>query len=247
MIELSVLIVIRNEERQIEECLKTISFADEIVVILDKCNDGSEKIVKKYTSSFYKGDWNIEGDRRNFGINKCKGKWILEIDADERVSKKLKKEIKKIIQISSFDWHQIQVKNYLGKKIINYGWGAYFGKSAYAGLFKNKMKIWGKQRVHPKIKMLGNQGRTLENKLDHYYCKNIYDLFKKLNSYSNAKAIDLRNTNQNETLNRNIRRIFSRFWKCFFLRKGYKEKEIGFTIALVAAIYPLLSFLKYKK
>ena len=109
------------------------------------------------------------------------------------------------------------------------------------------MKIWGKQRVHPKIKMLGNQGRTLENKLDHYYCKNIYDLFKKLNSYSNAKAIDLRNTNQNETLNRNIRRIFSRFWKCFFLRKGYKEKEIGFTIALVAAIYPLLSFLKYKK
>ena len=51
---------------------------------------------------------------------------------------------------------------------------------------------------------------------------------KKLNSYSNAKAIDLRNTNQNETLNRNIRRIFSRFWKCFFLRKGYKEKEIGF-------------------
>ena len=49
----------------------------------------------------------------------------------------------------------------------------------------------------------------------------------KLNSYSNAKAIDLRNTNQNETLNRNIRRIFSRFWKCFFLRKGYKEKEMA--------------------
>ena len=47
---------------------------------------------KKYTSNFYKGDWNIEGDRRNFGINKCKGKWILEIDADERVSKKLKKK-----------------------------------------------------------------------------------------------------------------------------------------------------------
>ena len=108
------------------------------------------------------------------------------------------------------------------------------------------MKIWGKQRVHPKIKMLGNQGRTLENKLDHYYCKNIYDLFKKLNSYSNAKAIDLRNTNQNETLMRNIRRIFT-ILEMFFLRKGYKEKEIGFTIALVAAIYPLLSFLKYKK
>ena len=56
-----------------------------------------------------------------------------------------------------------------------------------------------------------------------------------------------KNSNHNETLLRNIRRLFSRFWKCFFLRKGYKEKRIGFTIALVAAIYPLLSFLKYRK
>ena len=74
MIELSVLIVIRNEERQIEECLKTISFADEIVVILDKCNDGSEKIVKKYTSNFYKGDWNIEGDKKKFWYKQMQGK-----------------------------------------------------------------------------------------------------------------------------------------------------------------------------
>ena len=54
MIGLSVLIVIRNEERQIEECLKTISFADEIVVILDKCNDGSEKLLKNTLQAFSK-------------------------------------------------------------------------------------------------------------------------------------------------------------------------------------------------
>ena len=244
---LSVLIVINNEEKQIEACLETVNFANEIVVILDKCNDNSEKIAKKYTSKLYKGNWNIEGDRRNYGIKKCKGPWVLEIDADERVSMELKKEIIETITRSSADWHQIQVKNYLGKRVVKYGWGAYFGKSAYAGLFKNKMKKWGNQRVHPKIDLFGVQGNTLVNKLDHFYCKNIADLFVKLNSYSNSRAIDLEKSNHNETLLRNIRRLFSRFWKCFFLRKGYKEKRIGFTIALVAAIYPLLSFLKYRK
>ena len=244
---LSVLIVINNEEKQIEACLETVAFANEIVVILDKCNDNSEKIAKKYTSKLYKGNWNIEGDRRNYGIKKCKGPWVLEIDADERVSMELKKEIIETITRSSADWHQIQVKNYLGERIVKYGWGAYFGKSAYSGLFKNKMKKWGNQRVHPKIDLFGVQGNTLVNKLDHFYCKNIADLFVKLNSYSNSRAVDLKNSNHNETLLRNIRRLFSRFWKCFFLRKGYKEKRIGFTIALVAAIYPLLSFLKYRK
>ena len=68
---LSILLVVHNEESQLEDCLKTVSFADEIVVILDKCTDNSEKIVKKFKSKIFKGSWDIEGDRRNFGISKC--------------------------------------------------------------------------------------------------------------------------------------------------------------------------------
>ena len=61
MKKLSVLIVINNEEEQIEDCLETIKFADEIIVILDNCTDSSIKIVKKYTKSYYLGNWKIEG------------------------------------------------------------------------------------------------------------------------------------------------------------------------------------------
>ena len=246
MKKLSVLIVIHNEEKQIEKCLQTVNFADEIIVILDKCSDKSKEIAKKFTKKIYSGNWCIEGDRRNFGIKKCNNDWILEIDADERVSKKLKNEIKNVIQVSKYDWHKIKVRNFLGKKVIKYGWGAYFGKSAYDGLFKNGIKIWGNQRVHPKIKLKGLQGQSLANALDHHYCKSITDLFKKLDSYSSSKAIDLQNSRSSENLLKNIRRIFSRFWKCFILRKGYKEKEIGFLIAVVACLYPLISYLKYK-
>lgn len=246
MINLSVLIIVHNEEKQLKACLETVKFADEIVVILDKCSDKSKLIAKKYTDKIYEGSWDIEGKRRNYGIKKCNGKWIFEIDADERVPKDLKKEIINVVKKSKNDWHQVDVKNFFGEKIIRFGWGCYIGKSSYVGLFRKKSKIWGMQRVHPKIFLKGKRGEKLEKKLTHFYCKSIYDLFEKLNSYSTARAKDLQDNVNDESFIRNFRRIFSRFWKCYILRKGYKEKEIGLAIAISAGLYPILSYLKYK-
>ena len=246
MINLSVLIIVHNEEKQLKACLETVKFADEIVVILDKCSDKSKLIAKKYTDKIYEGSWDIEGKRRNYGIKKCNGKWIFEIDADERVPKDLKKEIITVVKKSKNDWHQVGVKNFFGEKIIRFGWGCYIGKSSYVGLFRKKSKIWGMQRVHPKIFLKGKRGKKLEKKLIHFYCKSIYDLFEKLNSYSTARAKDLQDNDNDESFIRNFRRIFSRFWKCYILRKGYKEKEIGLAIAISAGLYPILSYLKYK-
>ena len=246
MINLSVLIIVHNEEKQLKACLETVKFADEIVVILDKCSDKSKLIAKKYTDKIYEGSWDIEGKRRNYGIKKCNGKWIFEIDADERVPKDLKKEIINVVKKSKNDWHLVDVKNFFGEKIIRFGWGCYIGKSSYVGLFRKKSKIWGMQRVHPKIFLKGKKGKKLEKKIIHFYCKSIYDLFEKLNSYSTARAKDLQDNVNDESFIRNFRRIFSRFWKCYILRKGYKEKEIGLAIAISAGLYPILSYLKYK-
>lgn len=246
MINLSVLVIVHNEEKQLKACLETVKFADEIVVILDKCSDKSKLIAKKYTDKIYEGSWDIEGKRRNYGIKKCNGKWIFEIDADERVPKDLKKEIINVVKKSKNDWHLVDVKNFFGEKIIRFGWGCYIGKSSYVGLFRKKSKIWGMQRVHPKIFLKGKRGKKLEKKLIHFYCKSIYDLFEKLNSYSTARAKDLQDNVNDESFIRNFRRIFSRFWKCYILRKGYKEKEIGLAIAISAGLYPILSYLKYK-
>ena len=141
MSNLSILIVVHNEERQLKDCLETISFADELIIILDKCTDNSEKIARKFSNKIFSGSWNIEGDRRNFGISKCKSNWIFEIDADERVPKELKSEILEIVKKSKSDWHMIGVNNYLGDKLIKFGWGAYIGKSSYAGLFRKKKSL----------------------------------------------------------------------------------------------------------
>ena len=241
---LSALISVHDEERQLAECLERLTFADEIVVMLDKCTDGSEDIARRFTERIFHGAWSIEGDRRNAGIEACRGQWILEVDADERVPEALAEEIRRTVETTAFDWHEILVDNYVGDRLVRWGWGASYGKAAYPGLFRKGVKEWGKQRVHPSLKWSGRKGPMLTNRLDHYVDRNISDMVRRLDSYATARARDLRDSGDVGTFRRNLRRLFSRFIKCYFLRKGYREGGYGFLIALFAGLFPLLAYLK---
>ena len=241
---LSALISVHDEERQLAECLERLTFADEIVVMLDKCTDGSEDIARRFTERIFHGAWSIEGDRRNAGIEACRGQWILEVDADERVPEALAEEIRRTVETTAFDWHEILVDNYVGDRLVRWGWGASYGKAAYPGLFRKGVQEWGKQRVHPSLKWSGRKGPMLTNRLDHYVDRNISDMIRRLDSYATARARDLRDSGDVGTFRRNLRRLFSRFIKCYFLRKGYREGGYGFLIALFAGLFPLLAYLK---
>ena len=100
---LSALVVAHNEEAQLAECLGGLDFADETVVVLDKCTDGSKDISAGFSERFIEGSWEIEGDRRNAGIEACRGEWIFEIDADERVSEALAGEIRTVLEAAEGD------------------------------------------------------------------------------------------------------------------------------------------------
>jgi len=241
---LSAVISVHNEEQQLADCLQRLSFADEIVVLFDNCTDGSKVIAARFTDQLIEGNWAIEGDRRNVGIQACNGQWIFEIDADERVPEALAVEICEVIRTSDADWHGIPVDNYIGDRLVRYGWGASFGKSQYPGLFRKGSKIWGRQRLHPSLRFSGTQGFTLNHSIDHYVDRNISDMIRRLDSYTTARALDIRQNRDGGSYARNLRRIFSRFWKCYVTRKGYKEGGYGFLIALFAGLYPILSYFK---
>ena len=245
-IKISAVISAHNEADQLADCLKTLSFVDEIVVLLDKCTDDTERIARLYTGQIFSGEWLTEGERRNDGINFCSGEWIFEIDADERVPENLASEIMAVIDKTTCDWHEIPVDNYIGDRLIRWGWGASFGKAAYPGLFRNGVKKWGLQRVHPALSWSGRKGPMLSCRLIHYVDKGLSDTLKRLDSYSTARAKDLRSSGKIGTTASNIRRFFSRFFKCFILRKGYREGGYGLVIAICAGLYPLLSHLKAK-
>ena len=241
---ISAVVVAHDEEAQLADCLGTLCFADELVVVLDRCCDRSKEIALGFTPHVLEGAWEREGPRRHAGIDACTGSWVVEVDADERVSPALAVEIRRVAEHSTASWHLIPVDNYIGERLVRWGWGASFGKGAYAGLYRQGAKRWGDQRVHPKVTLSGPQGPTLEARLIHRVDRNISDLLARLDRYSTAHAKDLRESGDIGSYRRNLRRIATRFWKCYVARRGYREGPYGFLIALCAGLYPILSYLK---
>ena len=241
---LSALVVAHDEERQLADCLGTLTFADEIVVVLDRCHDRSREIALGFTKHVVAGAWEREGPRRHAGIEACRGDWILEVDADERVPPELAAETRRIITASSAGWHLVPVDNYIGTRLVRWGWGASFGRSAHAALFRKGSKRWGDQRIHPTVSLIGRQGAALSAAIVHYVDRDISEMLRRLDRYSSARAEDLRESGDIGSYRQNLRRIASRFWKCYVGRRGYREGPWGFLIALCASLYPILSYLK---
>jgi glycosyltransferase involved in cell wall biosynthesis len=243
---LSCLVVAHNEEARLPDCLASLAFADEVLVVLDRCTDGSKAIAERAGARTLEGAWEVEGDRRNDGIAACTGDWILEVDADERVPDALAREVRRTIADSAFDLHLIRVDNYVGGRLVRHGWGASFGRRMHPGLFRKGVKTWGRQRVHPALSFVEGvrKGPALATPVTHFGFAGIADMIAKLNAYSDRRAADLRETGDLGSAADNYRRIVSRFWKCFVARKGYREGEVGFVIAVCGALYPILSHLK---
>ena len=240
---LSALVVIRNEEEQLAACLEALRFADQIVVVLDRSTDGSRGIAESFSATVLDGAWEVEGDRRNAGIAACAGAWILEIDADERVPRDLGEEICAAIRTAAPGYFAIRYTNHVGGRPVVHGWGAYNGVNQKNCLFSEGAKSWGRQRVHPAIEMSGTAGR-LDGRIDHYVDRSIADMFDRLNRYSTLAAAQARADGRAPGLFSSLRRIFSRFFKSYVSRKGYREGATGLALALFSALYPILTYIK---
>lgn len=246
MTKISALIVAHNEEHNIEDCLKSLLFVDEIVVILDKSTDATKEIVKKHTKNIIEGSWDIEGVRRNLGIQKCSYEWVLEIDADERVSKELANEIIEAVKEPKYDYFKLNMDNYLGSKHIKYGWLRTMGVLQKQILFKKEIKKYHEDKqIHPDFDIKGNCG-SLANNLTHKMDKDIASLIARFNRNTSWRASDIlsQNSNFKYSFLREIYSLKFRFFKSFFIKKGYKHGLQGLLVSLLCGLYPFVSRLK---
>ena len=242
---ISALLIARNEQDIIKNCLESLGFADEIIVILDRSVDDTKLICKKYTKKVFVGSWNCEGERRNFGIRKCSYDWIFEIDADEIVSKSLQNEILKKKKLTNFDFFYIKLINYVGDKPLIYGWMGCMAPDGKFCMFKKESKKWLKGLVHPNYQLTGNKGPIFENFIIHKMSNNISDLVKRFNRNTTLHSKELKLENKKHHVS--FRKVISRFIKSFFKRKGYKHGKLGLLIGILNAIYPLVSLIKSKE
>jgi glycosyltransferase involved in cell wall biosynthesis len=242
---LSALIVARNEEQRLPDCLASCAFAEEIVVVLDRSTDGSAAIAREAGARVIEGGWELEGERRNVGLDACGGDWVLEVDADERVSPDLAGAIRATIATSSHAWHQVPVDNYVGERLVRFGWAGSFGTTSVPRLSRKGAKRWRAQRVHPGLDWTGAEGpKITTGALVHLVDRDISDMLKRLDKYSSAKAADLLASGEIGSLAGNLRRFVSRAFKSYVSRKGYREGAMGVLLAFCTGAFPLLSYLK---
>jgi glycosyltransferase involved in cell wall biosynthesis len=241
---LTALVVVHNEEARLEACLSRLAFADELVVVLDKCTDGSRAIAERFQAKLVEGSWELEGPRRNTGLAACHSDWVLEVDADEHVTPALAEEIRATIASAAYDWYVLPVDNYIGQRLVRHGWGSSFGKAGSPSLFRCGIKTWGSQRVHPALEWQGRKGPNLKNPLVHWVDADVSDMIQRLNRYTSARALDLRESGKIGSLANALRSGLSRFLRVYFRRKGYREGRLGLVIAICTALYPILSHIK---
>ena len=242
-LDLSVLVVARDAENQLAACLESARFARELVVLLDRCADRSAELARSFGARIVEGAWPVEADRRNTGIGLCSGDWILELDADERISAALRHDLKRIIADAEYDYYIVPFHNYIGQVWVRHGWGAYNGVAAKPCLFRKGAKIWGEGEIHPPITLTGKGGR-LAGHIDHFVDADAGSVIRRLDRYSDAAARELVRTGQRLYVHRTIRRFFSRFFKSYWQRRGYREGWRGVLLALFSGLYPVLTHLK---
>ncbi|MDG2520403.1 glycosyltransferase family 2 protein [Caulobacter segnis] len=243
-VTLSAVVCAHNEEARLEACLRRLAFADEIVVLLDRCTDGSQAIAERLANKVVIGAFPLEGPRRAAAVAAASGAWILEVDADEAISPALAEEIRqRVAAPGQADYFQIPVDNYVGRRLVRYGWGGSFGTSSVSRLFRAGIKTWGDEQVHPTTRFAGVRGPSLTNPLEHDVDRDVTDMLHRFDRYTALRAQDLAVRPKGGVLS-NLFRAVRRFWKCYVSRKGYREGDWGFLIALLAALYPLVSTLR---
>ncbi len=243
---LSAVVVAHNEELNLEDCLKSISFADEVVVILDKCTDKSKEIAMKYTSKIFEGSWEIEGERRNFAQSKCAGDFVMEVDADERISEELKDEILREITTAKDINFSAPIENYIGKdRLKNTTIRSLIVTDRQFINFRGGKNYQQDRRLHP-VASLQGEVRHLKGKILHYMDKDITSFLARFNRYTSLRSsdiIDSGKTNKKSTASL-IGSYLNRFIKSYFVKKGYRDGLLGLVVCLVGCSYNMVSILK---
>jgi glycosyltransferase involved in cell wall biosynthesis len=240
---LSALVVARNEAERIAPCLERLGFADEILVLLDRSTDRTAEIARVRGARVVEGEWALEPDRRNAGIEACTGDWILEVDADEWATPALAVEVRAAIATAKPGYFIVPMANHISGRLVRHGWGAYNGVAAKPSLFRKGMKRWGRGRVHPQITLEGER-QMLREPLLHFVYRDVSDMMQRLNRYTDLAALDAVETGTVPTLRASLRRMASRAWKSYVARRGYREGAYGVALALYSALYPILIHLK---
>jgi glycosyltransferase involved in cell wall biosynthesis len=240
----SVVIVTKDEEGNIEDALRSAAEFQEIVVVDSFSSDRTVEICRRYTDRVYQHEWQGYSKQKQLAVDYASNEWVFLLDADERITHELGREVFGSVQSSSsahdgYDGFFVPRKNYfLGKWIRHSGWWP----DCTLRLFRKSAGRLEDREVHEKVVVRGKTG-LLNNPMEHYTYRTIGDFLRKMDAYSALAAREIRKKGRPGISAIMLKPFFTSF-KMYLLRLGFLDGMHGM---LLAVLYGYYTFLKYTR
>ncbi|GAB6137357.1 glycosyltransferase family 2 protein [Halanaerobaculum tunisiense] len=239
MVSIGVLVLTYNEEENIADCLESVSWVDELVVVDSYSQDDTLELAREYTSDIYQREFDDFASQRNFGLDQLESDWVLVVDADERVTSELQQEVLDKLSNPQAKGYKIPRKNYfLGDWIKYCGWYPdhtlrlfKVADNRYSGLVHEGLQIEG--RVE-----------KLESPLIHYTYRNLEHYLAKINHYTTLDAQKKYQAGKKKGLLYILLRPVVEFIKKYILKKGFLLGTPGLILSILSAYYQFLKYIK---
>jgi len=232
--KISIILITGNEEENIRDCLDSVKWAGEIIVVDSESTDKTVEIAKEYTDNIFIKKWEGFSKQKKFALNNSNNSWIFSIDADERATPALADEIINK-DLSNADGYYIRRENYfLGKLITGCGWGNDYQLRLFN---KSKTKLTD-NLVHEGFVVDGKRLK-LKSAIIHLTNKNLHQAIEKANKYSSLESIEKYKTKNVSALVILFKPIFE-LYQHFVARKGYKDGVYGLLVSLIHALTKLM-------
>jgi len=235
--KVSVIIITGNEENNITDCLKSVQWADEIIVVDSESTDKTVEISKKFTEKVFVKKWLGFAKQKKYALSLASNNWVLSIDADERITEELAEEILNC-DLSCNGYFIGRKNHFLRREINSCKWNDDFPMR----FFNRKKTIMYDRLVHEGF-IAEKPNGTLKNKMNHFTYDSIESALSKINNYSTLQAEEMLEKKNSSGLHVLLHPI-SAFLKFFISYKGYKDGKYGLIISFFNSITALLTYTK---
>jgi len=238
---LSVIIITRNEARNLAECLESVRFADELVVLDSGSTDETVEIARRHGARVgVAPDWPGFGPQKNRALDMATGDWVLSLDADERVTPELAAAIAQTLRDPAYDAYDMpRLSSFCGRFIRHSGWWP----DRVLRLFRRGTARFSDDRVHEKVVPAGSVGH-LEPHLLHYTYPDLDSAIAKMNRYSTDSAQAMHARGRRASIGTAIGHGAWTFVRLYLFKRGFLDGRHGFLLAVTAAAG---SFYRYAK
>lgn len=235
---ISAVVLVKNQSLELEKCLSSLTWCDEIIVVDDNSVDNSVEVAKKHEARVYIRD--LSGDfssQRAFGLSKAKNEWVFFIDADEVVSPELANEIYQQISqfLSPVNGYYVIRKDVLWGKVMNFGDA---GRTKLLRLARKNKATWS-GNVHEKWIVVG-ETQTFKNSLMHYPHTTVREFLSEINNYSTIRAKELHKNNIKSGFFRCFFYPTGKFLHLYFYKLGFLDGVQGIISAIMMSFYTFL-------